>query len=271
MKQEQQQFGPWTLITGANSGIGAAFADILASEGYNLVLVGRQEKAAQQTADKIAQKHQVKTRAVIIDLSMDDFLQQFSDQTSDLGIGLLVSNAGDDAMGALFRVELAKLKQMLHLNTTSHLELVHHFSRRFEKRGNGGILLVSSTAALQGTPFLGNYAGSKFYQLNLGMALNYKMRKTGVNVTVLLPGPTKTPGLIDKPAIPLAKLPAPQMNPDAVAKIGLHALAKNNPNVISGVANMIMSGIGSLLGRTGERNMWGGLLQGIVPRELRVR
>ena len=271
MKQGSLQFGPWALVTGANSGIGAAFTDKLAAQGYNLVLVGRQQKAVQQAADNIAQKHHVKTRAVIVDLTTEDFLQHISEQTSDLDIGLLISNAGDDAMGALLRVELPKLKQMLHLNTTAHLELVHHYGRLFEKRGNGGILLVSSTAGLQGTPFLGNYAGSKSYQLNLGMALNYEMRKTGVNVTVLLPGPTKTPGLIDKPAIPLAKLPAPQMSADAVAKIGLHALAKNKPYVIAGIMNRIMSGIGSLLGRTAGRNMWGGLLQGIVPRELRVR
>lgn len=271
MKQGSQQFGPWALVTGANSGIGAAFTENLAAQGYNLVLVGRQKKAVQQAADNIAQKYKVKTRSIIVDLSTDDFLQQISDQTSDLDIGLLISNAGDDAMGALLRVELPKLKQMLHLNTTAHLELVHHFGRLFEKRGNGGILLVSSTAGLQGTPYLGNYAGSKSYQLNLGMALNYEMRKTGVNVTVLMPGPTKTPGLIDKPAIPLAKLPAPQMSADAVAKIGLHALAKNKPYVIAGIMNRILSVIGSLLGRTAGRNMWGRLLQGIVPRELRVR
>ena len=54
----------------------------------------------------------------------------------------------------------------------------------------------------------------KPYLLNLGMALNYEMKNTGVNVTVVLPGPTKTPGLLEKPAIPLHTLPAPQMKPD---------------------------------------------------------
>ena len=103
------------------------------------------------------------------------------------------------------------------------------------------------------------------------MALNYEMRKTGVNVTVLMPGPTDTPDLTEKAAIPLAKLPAPQMSPDAVAKIALRALAKNEPYVIASVMNQIMSGIGNLLGRTNGRNMWGGLMSSIVPAELRVR
>jgi hypothetical protein len=91
---------------------------------------------------------------------------------------------------------------MLRLNTGAHLQLVHHFGRLFEKHGGGGMLLVSSTAALQGTPFLANYAGAKAYLLNMGMALNYEMRETGINVTVLVPGPTKTPGLLEKPSFP---------------------------------------------------------------------
>ncbi len=271
MTSRINQFGPWALVTGANSGIGAAFANRLAAQGYNLVMLGRNEKTIQQAAENLTTKYGIETRSIIVDLSTEGFLQQVSDQTADLDVGLLISNAGGDAMGALLRVELPDLKQMLHLNTTSHLELVHHFGRRFEQRGQGGILLVSSTAALQGTPFLGNYAGSKSYQLNLGMALNYEMRKTGVNVTVLMPGPTNTPGLTEKAAIPLSTLPAPQMSPDAVAKIGLRALAKNKPYVIAGIVNQIMSGIGSLLGRTGGRNMWGGLMSSIVPAELRVR
>jgi short-subunit dehydrogenase len=184
--------------------------------------------------------------------------------------GLLISNAGDDAMGALLRVELPELNKMLQLNTASHLALVHHFGRRFENRNSGGILLVSSTAGLQGTPYLGNYAGSKAYLLNLGMALNYEMRGTGVKVTVLMPGPTKTPGLVDKPAIPLASLPAPQMSPESVARIGLQALTKNKPYVIAGAMNRIMAIVGGVLGRTAGRNMWGGLLKGIVPEELRA-
>lgn len=271
MTEKSLQFGPWALVTGANSGIGAAFAARLASQGYNLVLVGRRRDAVQQASDKIAQDYSIQTRTVVVDLSSDDFLEQISKQTKELDIGLLVSNAGDDAMGALLRVKLPDLKRMLQLNTATHLELAHHFGQRFEERGSGGILLVSSTAGLQGTPYLANYAGSKAYMLNLGMALNYEMRGTGVNVTVLLPGPTKTPGLTEKPSIPIASLPGPQMKAEAVAKIGLRALANNKPYVIAGLMNQIMSSFGNLLGKTRGRNMWGYLIRSIVPSELRVR
>lgn len=271
LKHKTQEFGPWAIVTGANSGIGAAFANRLAAEGYNIALVGRRDAVLQKAADGLAKTHAVKTRSVVVDLSDANFLSQIVAKTKDLDIGLLVSNAGDAAMGALLRVKLSQLTHMLRLNTQSHLELVHHFGRLFEKRGKGGIVLVSSTAGLQGTPYVGNYAGAKAYLLNLGMALNYEMKNTGVNVTVVLPGPTKTPGLLEKPAIPLHTLPAPQMKPDTVAKIGLQALAKNKPFVIAGVMNRVMANIGVLIGKVMGRNMWGGLMKGIVPKELKVR
>ena len=271
MKNSKQKFGPWTIVTGANSGIGAAFVNELAARGYNIVLVGRRIDAVQKKGNELMRKYNIQTRNVIVDLSDHDFLASIAKATDDLDIGLLVSNAGDAAMGALLKIELSKLKSMLKLNTQSHLELTHYFGRRFAKRGQGGIILISSTAALQGTPYIGNYAGAKAYLLNMGTALNYEMRGTGVNVTVLLPGPTKTPGLTDKPAIPLSKLPAPVMKPAAVAKIGLKALNKNRPFVIAGRMNRMMSNFGVLIGKVKNRNMWGALITGIVPAELKAK
>ena len=271
MKYTESRYGPWALVTGANSGIGAAFAENLASQGYNIAVVGRRADAVQAKADHLAEVYSVDTQTVVVDLSAPDFLTQLIEQTKSLEIGLLVSNAGDDAMGALLRVELPELKRMLRLNTQTHLELIHHFGRLFEQRGSGGILIVSSTAGLQGTPFVGNYAGTKSYLLNIGMALNYEMRGTGVDVTVVLPGPTKTPGLIEKPAIPLHSLPAPKMSPEAVAKIGLRALAKNKPFVIAGVLNRMVANMGVLLGKVRTRNLWGAVMKGIVPTKLRLR
>jgi len=271
MQMTDKNYGPWVMVTGANSGIGAAFAENLAKQGYKIAIVGRKADITERKAHQLAKIHGVETKAVTVDLSAPDFLTKVIEQTKGLDIGLLVSNAGDDAMGAMLRVELSKLTQMLRLNTQTHLELIHHFGRTFEERGVGGIILVSSTAGLQGTPFVGNYAGAKAYLLNIGMALNYEMRGTGVDVTVLLPGPTKTPGLMNKPAIPLHTLPAPKMSPDVVAKIGLKALAKNRPFVIAGRMNRMMANVGALLGKVQSRNLWGTLLKDIVPSELRLR
>lgn len=271
MKQTKLKYGPWALVTGATSGIGTAFAENLAQQGYNIALLGRRADATQAAAKHLEQAHAIKTRAVVVDLTDPDSLVQITEQTKDLDIGMLISNAGDAAMGAMLRVKLPDLTRMLRLNTQVHLELAHHFGSRFEARGNGGILLLSSTAGLQATPYLANYASAKAYLLNLGMALNYEMRGTGVAVTVLLPGLTKTPGLLEKPAIALHTLPAPQMAPETVAKIGLQALGKNKPFVVAGRMNRIMANASVLLGKVLGRNLWGVLVKRVVPVELRVR
>jgi short-subunit dehydrogenase len=271
MARKSPKFGAWALVTGANSGIGAAFTRTLAKEGYNIVLVGRRKEALSKAAAELRAAYPVETQEVVVDLGQDGFLAQIEEQTGDLDLGVLVSNAGDAAMGALLKVDLSRLTQMLRLNTQTHLELVHHFGRRFAARGRGGILLVSSTAGLQGTPYVGNYAGAKAYLLNLGMALNYEMRGTGVNVSVVVPGPTDTPGLNEKPAIPLATLPAPKMKPEAVARIGLRALRRNRPFVVAGMMNRVMGRMGNVLGKIHTRNMWGMLISGIVPRDLKMR
>lgn len=271
MAQKSPQFGAWALVTGANSGIGAAFTRQLAKEGYNIVLAGRRAEALSKAAADLRQAFAIKTHEVVVDLGQDGFMDKIEAETADLDLGVLVSNAGDAAMGALLKVDLSRLTQMLRLNTQTHLELVHHFGQRFAARGRGGILLVSSTAGLQGTPYAGNYAGAKAYLLNLGMALNYEMRGTGVHVSVVVPGPTDTPGLNDKPAIPLATLPAPKMKPEAVARIGLRALRRNRPFVVAGMMNRVMGRMGNILGKTRARNMWGMLISGIVPHELKMR
>ncbi|MEM8750737.1 MAG: SDR family NAD(P)-dependent oxidoreductase [Pseudomonadota bacterium] len=270
MAASKPHFGPWAIVTGASSGIGTAFAHALAAQRYNIVLVGRRADALAVVADRLQDDHEIKTRTIIADLSDDGFLKKIRKETDDLDIGLLISNAGGDVMGALLKVELDDLTRMLHLNTRSHLELAHHFGRRFIERAYGGILLVSSTAGLQGTPYLGNYAGAKAYLLNLGSALNYELRDTRIHTTVLLPGPTTTPGLTQRNDIPLDTLPAPQMTAEAVVREGLAALARNKPFVIAGRMNRFMSVFGNLIGKTASRNMWGKLVTGIVPDSLKI-
>jgi NADP-dependent 3-hydroxy acid dehydrogenase YdfG len=104
MESKTLQFGPWAVVTGANSGIGAAFAEELARQGYNVALVGRRAEALDAVSNRLRKTYSINTRSVVVDLSTPDFLAQLAEQTNDIDVGLLVSNAGDDAMGALLRV-----------------------------------------------------------------------------------------------------------------------------------------------------------------------
>jgi short-subunit dehydrogenase len=189
---DEQRFGPWAVVTGASSGIGAAFARHLAANHINLVLAARRLPLLDQLGTQLSAQHGISYRAVRVDLSRPDFLPILTQATDDLDVGLLVSNAGDMVLGEFLDSHSDALLDELRLNTAAHLQLTHHFGQILTARGRGGIILVSSMAAAQGVPYAANYAAAKSYLLNLGEAVHRELARRGVNLTVLLPGATDT-------------------------------------------------------------------------------
>jgi hypothetical protein len=128
------------------------------------------------------------------------------------------------------------------LNVASHLGLMHHFGRRRAHRGRGGILLVSSTAALQPVPYTASYAAAKSYLLSLGEAAHHELARQGVTVTVLLPGATDTALVTrfgDSTGISVHKLPMSLMlmTPSQLVSEGLAAPRAGRARRIAGRAN----------------------------------
>jgi len=99
-------FGPWAIATGATSGIGREFTDQFADLGLNLVLVSRRQEALDNVASDLTRRTGAKTRTLALDLSDQGFLTPLKEADQDLDIGLFVSNAGADHMGALLRISL---------------------------------------------------------------------------------------------------------------------------------------------------------------------
>lgn len=270
-KKFYRKYGPWAVVTGASSGIGAEFARQLAEKKFNLVLVARSEAKMRQLASELEAAHKINAKVLALDLSQDGFIKSLEETIQGLDIGLLISNAGADHMGAFLRVPVEKLQSMLRLNAESHMLLAHHFGERFLRQDRGGIVMVSSTASLQGTPYAGNYAGAKAYVLNLGIAMNYELKKTGVDVSVLVPGPTSTPAVHDRTDIDLNKVPAPLMKTKPVVSGALNALKRGKPYYIPGVINRVMSFMGRVvMGRTSSAAMWGFLMKSVAPSKLKI-
>lgn len=270
-KDFTKKFGPWAVVTGASSGIGTKFTHGVAAKGLNVVLVGRREVRLKEISNELETTYGVQTRVVSTDLTDETFLTDIRLVTDPLDIGLLVSNAGAASMGALLKVDVDNLLEMLSLNTATHLRLVHHFGNQLVARGGGGILLVGSMAGMQGTPLGANYAGSKAYVHNIGQALNYELKKSGVNVSVTVPGPTSTPALHDRSDIDLGKIPGPVLSPEKVVELGLNGLAKNKPIVITGRMNRMMDKMfRRVLPRQAGRNMMGSMVNKYAPAELKM-
>ncbi|WP_299616005.1 SDR family oxidoreductase [uncultured Tateyamaria sp.] len=267
------RFGPWAIVTGATSGIGREFVDQLADLGLNLVLVSRRQDALDRVAADVAHRASIQIRTLALDLSDPAFLPTLEEAVADFDVGLFVSNAGADHMGALLRIPLEDLRAMQRLNAASHLDVAHGFGTRFlDRRKSAGLIFVSSTASLQATPLLANYAGAKAYVMNLGAALNSELRGTGIHSTVLVPGPTKTPAFTDRTDIDLKTMPMPPMKTRPVVRAALKGVMKNKPIVIPGTINRVMDWMGRrVLTRGMSAGMWGMLMNKAAPDTLKIK
>jgi len=257
-------FGPWAMITGASSGIGKEFARQLAASGLHLVLVARRLSALEELGGELAKTFGIHYRAIGLDLSEENFLKKMEEATQDLDIGLVVSNAGATLTGDFLTMDYRVLQQRLRLNVKAHLDVMYHFGQHLVQRRRGGLLLVASTAGLQGIPFSAEYAAAKAYVLSLGEALHVEFQKVGVHVTVLLPGATDTPMLLDSGIDP-ADLPGimKPMSPERCVTEGLAALGTNRATHIAGRMNRIMA---ALLPRSHATRLYGSMTARVLAK-----
>jgi len=234
------RFGPWALVTGASSGIGREIARHVAASGINLVLVARRVARLQEVGRALAADFGVAYRVVEADLSSASFFAPIERATADLELGLLVGNAGFPNPGELWMLERDELMKAIHVKVNANLTLVHHFAPGLVARRRGGILLVSSVGGLNGVPYVTNTAAVEAYVLTLGEGLHVELAPHGVNVTVLMPGPTLTESMA-KMGVDPSDMPLPPMPAERVAAEGLRALQRNRATHVAGRINRVMS------------------------------
>ena len=185
-------YGPWAVVTGASSGIGAEFARQLAAMGLNLLLMARRAERLQQLADEISTQHGVEVHVLVQDLASNDFMPALKMATGDLEIGLLINAAGFANTGPLLDNSIEIEQQLLAVNCQAPLVMSHYFGNGMRKRGRGGIIFLASLVAFNAVPLWGNYAASKSYNLLLAEALGSELKGDGVAVLALCPGSTAT-------------------------------------------------------------------------------
>lgn len=259
MEQASNKYGEWALITGGSTGIGFAFAQQLAANGYNLVLVARNQGRLNEAQAQIQAKYPVEIRLLGLDLTANSATQDIQKATQDLDLGVAILNAGMETTGHFIKVRAQDHQKLLDLNVRSPMELAHLFAKRFAERHRGAIVLLSSLFGYQGVPLVAAYAASKAYVLSLGESLYVELKPLGVDVLVLSPGLTDTQMPQNMP-VNFSRLPMPRMQPDAVARIALHALGKK-PSVVPGLVNKIFAWENRLLPRIAPTRLFGFLLR----------
>ena len=183
----------WALITGASHGIGRDVARLAAVDFSGLVLAGRDEAALQSLADEIARPG-LSVQIVASDLGTDAGVEALLARTHEVaGVpDLLVNNAGFGAWGLSRELPEGAEEAQVRVNVLALTRLTGAFQGAMVARGSGRILNVASTAAFQPGPRLAAYYASKAYVLHYSEALAHELAGTGVTVTTLCPGPTRS-------------------------------------------------------------------------------
>jgi len=185
---------PLALITGPTAGIGAAFAEALAGEGYDLVLVARDGPRLTKLADDLADRHGVRATPLVADLTTADgcaLVERRLADRDDTPIDLLVNNAGMSLNKPLLKATTDDLERLLSLNVRAVLRLTRAALPGMVARGRGDVINVSSVAGYLAMPG-STYAASKAWVTNFSESTGLAMRRYGVRVMALCPGYTRT-------------------------------------------------------------------------------
>ncbi len=258
------------LITGASGGIGLELARVFAAHSYDLVLVARRAPQLEALAERCRSEHGVRVEVMSMDLLTPDapamLVQQLLD--SDLRVDILVNNAGLLDMGGFAEIEIDRHERLLQLNVVVLASLTRRLLPAMVSRGRGRILNVASTSSFQPVPSLALYAASKAFVLSLSESLSEELKGTGVTVTALCPGITKT-DMYDRAHNEhdsVRSLPTLFISDvEDVAREGFEACVAGRAVVVPGLPNRMLAGsvglyprwlvrgVGGLIGRRSTR------------------
>jgi len=228
-----------SLITGASSGIGAAFARKLAARGRNVLLVSRSEEKLVALCNELGRLTGVRAQYVALDLAQPDAADQLLDETRkrELEIEMLINNAGFGSMGDFAKLDLDRELEMIQLNIRTLVAVTHKFLGPMRERKRGTIINVASTAGFQAIPYMATYAASKAFVLTFSEALWDENRLHGIHVMALCPGTTETNFFevsdIERPPLRTVQ------TPEEVVDTALGALSRQKSTVISGWTNWL--------------------------------
>lgn len=224
------RYGPWAVILGGSEGVGASFAQQLAADGFNLVLVARKPGPLADTA-AAAQALGAEVRTLALDLTSRSSLETLFEATADTEVGLLICNAGANSYGRPFlEGDLDGFQSVIDLNITTPLACAQHYGRLMRDRGRGGVVFIGSLSGYLGSLRESVYGAAKAFGRIFAEGLWLEMREYGVDVLEFVLGVTRTPAMervglnFDIPGLKVGE-------PDDVARQCLAALA-NGPVVV---------------------------------------
>lgn len=249
------------LITGASAGIGLELAREFARHGHDVILVARDGEKLAAIARALRADFGVDALVLPQDLAAADGAAALAANIREQGleVDILVNNAGVGVHGPFVGNDAAREKTMMRVNQEVPVELCRLLLPGMLARRRGWILNVASTAAYQPGPRMALYHAGKAFLLSFGNALRIELRNTGVTVTNLCPGPTRSDfqrrmGVRDGAWVQRISMPAA-----AVARAGYRALERGRAVEIPGLSNKLGAALGKIFPWP-----WGARVVGVI-------
>ncbi|MCF3933608.1 SDR family oxidoreductase [Acuticoccus sp. M5D2P5] len=237
---------PLVLVTGASSGIGEAFAKIIAADGCDLLLVARRTERLDALKAEIGGE----THTLPLDITAPGAGDELDAELARLGrpVDILVNNAGFGKAGPFAGSDRADQLGMVDLNVRALVDLTHRYLPGMVERRTGGVLNVASTAAFQPGPNVAVYYASKAFVLSFSEALSEEVRGSGVTISALCPGPTHSEfGAISGMATHRVFRPSFLKTSEAVARQGWAGFRAGRRVVVTGALNKMTAAGGRVL------------------------
>jgi hypothetical protein len=225
------------LITGASSGIGRELARLCAAAGYGVTVVARSSAPLEAFAAELARAYDVPAHPIAADLSDPDAPNRLY-QAAGNNVEILINNAGFGLQGAFAETEWKAEREMIEVNITAVVRLTKLYLPGMIARRSGRILNVASTAAFVPGPYMAVYYATKAFLLSFSEAVATEVRGTGVTVTALCPGPTRTGFFQTAGATETNLFKGPTMDAAEVARVGYEAMMAGKLEAIAGKRNL---------------------------------
>lgn len=225
------------LITGASSGFGYEFVKLFTKDNYDLILVARNIEKLEEIRNEFTS-----SKIIVIqkDLTKLNSVKELYNEIKEIGLNIdvLVNNAGFGLLGEFDTLDVDRQINMIQLNVAALTELTHYVLKEMKQRRSGKILNVASTAAFQPGPLMAVYYATKAYVLSFSEALVEELKGTGITVTTLCPGASKT-NFAKVANVEKTKMFSKAMSADVVAQLGYKALMKGQRVIIAGTLNKL--------------------------------
>jgi short-subunit dehydrogenase len=231
------------VVTGASNGIGEALAVELAARGHNLIVVARREELLNALAARLGDEYGVVVEVWPADLTDATQRAKLTEELASREISILCANAGVSTLGPVAELDPADERALVQLNVVAVHDVVLAVLPGMVRRGAGGILISGSAAGNSPIPNNASYASTKAFNNAFCEALHWEVRKSGIHVTLLAPGPVRTglPDFVEEETVAKLVPGYAWVSAEHSAKASLNGLSRNKIRVVPGLPAKAMS------------------------------